>query len=258
MFAWCRKFGLTLVALAALAASPSLRADPLTVFAAASLKDALDDVALAWKAKGGGPVVTSYASSSTLAKQIEQGAPADIFISADTQWMDYLAAKSLVTDMRILLGNQLVLIANTTDQSIAVALRPGVDLAGKLGSGRLALGDPSNVPAGLYAREALQNLGAWDAVQSKLAPAPDVRAALKLVSRGETPLGIVYQTDAQADPTVRIVSYFPEDSHSPIRYPAAQVKASHNPDDAKFLDFLKSRAAAAIFTRYGFTLAGGQ
>jgi len=255
---WTRRLGIALVALAVLALSPVARAEPLTVFAAASLKNALDDVVTAWTMKGGGPVATSYASSSTLAKQIEQGAPADIFISADTQWMGYLGTKSLVTDPQELLGNQLVLIAGATDQSIAVTLHPGVDLAKLLGNGRLAVGDPSNVPAGIYAKEALQELGAWDGVATKLAPAANVRAALKLVSRGETPLGIVYETDAMADPTVRIVAFFPEDSHTPIRYPAAQVKASQNPDAGRFLEFLRSPGAKAIFLRYGFSMAGRQ
>jgi len=239
-----------------LALSAAARADTLTVFAAASLKNAMDDVAVAWKAKGGSAVTTSYAASSTLAKQIEQGAPADIFISADTQWMAYLATRSLVTDPKELLGNRLVLIAGAQDEATTLEIHPGIDLAKALGGGRLAVGDPSHVPAGIYAKEALQSLGAWDAVQSRLAPAADVRAALALVSRGEAPLGIVYETDARADPNVRIVAFFPEDSHAPIRYPAAQVKASHNPDAGKFLDFLKSPMATAIFTRYGFRIAG--
>jgi len=244
-----------LFALAALAPQLSARADTLTVFAAASLKNALDDIVIAWNAKGGGTAVASYAASSTLAKQIEQGAPADIFISADTQWMDYLSARSLVGEPQQLLGNRLVLIAGVRDEAVSITIRPGFDLAKALGGRKLAVGDPSNVPAGIYAKEAMENLGAWNAVQSSLAPAADVRAALKLVSRGEAPLGIVYETDARADSTVRIVSYFPEESHTPIRYPAAQVKASRNPDAAKFLAFLKSPVATAVFTRYGFGIA---
>jgi len=236
----------------ALAGSPAARADNLTVFAAASLKNALDDVSTEWK-KGGGQVVASYASSSVLAKQIEQGAPADVFISADTQWMDYVGKKSLIETPRDLLGNRLVLIAGKNNP-LTLEIKPGLNLGELLGSDRLAVGDPSNVPAGIYAKEALIKLKIWDGVQAKLASAADVRAALVLVSRGEAPLGIVYETDAKVDPNVRTVAVFPEDSHKPIRYPVAVVKASKNADAAKFVAFLSEPAAQAIFTKYGFAV----
>jgi len=243
------------LAIAVLAGQPLARADGLTVFAAASLKNAMDDVAAEWKKGGGAAVGTSYASSSVLAKQIEQGAPADVFISADTQWMDYVSKKSLVEGEHNLLGNRLVLIS-ARDNPLTLEMKPGLKLAELLGSDRLAVGDPSNVPAGIYAKEALTKLKIWDAVQPKLAPAADVRAALTLVSRGEAPLGIVYETDAKVDPKVRIVSVFPEDSHKPIVYPVAVVRASKNPDAAKFVAFLDGPEAGAIFTKYGFEVIG--
>ncbi len=235
----------------ALLAGPPAAADNLTVFAAASLKNALDDIAAKWKDSGAGTVGASYASSSTLAKQIEQGAPADVFISADTQWMDYVNKKSLVETPHDLLGNRLVLIS-AKDNPLTLEIKPGLKLAEVLGDGRLAVGDPSNVPAGIYAKEALTKLKIWDSVQPKLAPAADVRAALTLVSRGEAPLGIVYETDAKVDPKVRTVAVFPEDSHKPIVYPVAVVKTSRNPDAAKFVAFLSGPAAKEIFVKYGF------
>ncbi len=233
-------------------ATQSAFAQELTVFAAASMKNALDDVDAAWKAGGGAAVAASYASSSTLAKQIEQGAPADVFISADRQWVDYLAERGLIDTPRDLVGNRLVLITSK-DNPATIDIRPGFDLQGILGAGRLAVGDPSNVPAGIYAKEALSKLGVWSWVKDWLAPAADVRGALALVSRGEAPLGIVYETDAKVDPNVRIAGVFPEDTHAPIRYPVTVVKASKKPDAAKFVAFLSTPAAAAIFTRYGFS-----
>jgi molybdate transport system substrate-binding protein len=250
MKSFMRSIILAGLALIALAGSPIALADTLTVFAAASLKNALDDVAIEWK-KDGGQVVASYAASSVLAKQIEQGAPADVFISADTQWMDYVGKKSLIETPRDLLGNRLVLISDK-DNPLMLEIKPGINLGELLGNDRLAVGDPSSVPAGIYAKEALTKLRIWDGVQSKLAPAADVRAALVLVSRGEAPLGIVYETDAKVDSKVRIVAVFPEDSHKPIRYPVAVIKASKNPDAAKFVAFLGEPAARAIFTKYGF------
>jgi molybdate transport system substrate-binding protein len=235
-----------------LAGQPAL-ADSLTVFAAASLKNALDDIGAKWKESGGSSIAASYASSSTLAKQIEQGAPADVFISADQQWMDYVDKKSLVEMPRELLGNRLVLIA-AKDNPLTLTIEPGMKLAELLAGGKLAVGDPSNVPAGIYAKEALTKLGAWDSVEAKLAPTADVRAALTLVSRGEAPLGIVYETDAKVDPKVRVVAVFPEDSHKPIVYPVAVVKTSKNPDAAKFVTYLSGPAAKEIFTKYGFTV----
>ena len=248
-----RSLVLVALALAGLARQPAARADGLIVFAAASLKNALDDVSAEWKKSGGAAVGASYASSSVLAKQIEQGAPADVFISADAQWMDYVNKKSLVDNPHDLLGNRLVLIS-AKDNPLTVEIKPGLNLAELLGGDRLAVGDPSNVPAGIYAKEALTKLNIWDAVQPKLAPAADVRAALTLVSRGEAPLGIVYETDAKVDPKVRIVAVFPEDSHKPIVYPVAVVKASKNADAAKFVTFLSTPAAKDIFVKYGFTV----
>jgi molybdate transport system substrate-binding protein len=228
-------------------------AQNLTVFAAASLKNALDEISGNWKNTGGATVAASYASSSVIAKQIEQGAPADVYISADTQWMDYLAQRSLVVQPHDLLGNRLVLITGKDNKTDA-AIGPRFDLAKLLGTGRLSVGDPSNVPAGIYARQALEKLGVWGAVEPKLAPAADVRAALVQVSRGEAPYGIVYETDAKIDPNVRIAGIFPEDTHPPIRYPVAVVAASHNPDAAKFVAYLSTPAAGAVFERYGFSL----
>ena len=234
-------------------AGASARAGTLTVFAAASLKNALDEIGTAWKASSGDTIAPSYASSSTLAKQIEQGAPADIFISADQQWMDYLTDRKLARDPRPLLGNRLVLVAPKSSIA-AVVIKPGFDLAGMLAGGRLAVGDPTHVPAGIYAKQALTKLGAWSAVEPKLAPAADVRAALALVARGEAPLGIVYETDAKVEPAVKVVAVFPEDSHDPIVYPAAIVATSKSPEAAKFLAYLSGPAAGAVFERYGFRL----
>ncbi len=237
--------------LSALAGAPVTQAEPLTIFAAASLKNALDDVAAEWKKTGAAAPVASYASSSVLAKQIEHGAPADIFISADKQWMDYLTQKAMVGPAHDLLGNRLTLICGK-DNPLKIAIKPHFELAKALGDGRLSVGDPSNVPAGIYAKEALTKLGVWDSVEAKLAPAADVRAALVLVSRGEAPLGIVYETDAKVEPKVRIAGVFPEDTHTPIRYPVAIVTTSHHPDAGKFIAFLDGPAAKAIFTKYGF------
>jgi molybdate transport system substrate-binding protein len=254
MASMLRRIAAALILAAFLA--PAARADGLTVFAAASLKNAMDEVASAWRADGGQPVSASYASSSTLAKQIEQGAPADVFVSADEQWMDYLAARKLVDAPRDLLTNRLVVIAAKANP-LTIDVKPGVDLLGPLGGGRLAVGDPSNVPAGIYAKEALQKLGVWNAIEPHLAPAADVRAALVLVSRGEAPLGIVYETDALVDPGVRIAGVFPDDSHAPIRYPVAVIQASRNADASRFVAYLDTPAARAILRRYGFGIAGG-
>jgi len=247
-----RYFAFLGLGVALLAGQPAL-ADNLTVFAAASLKNALDDISAKWKEGNSSAIAASYASSSTLAKQIEQGAPADVFISADQQWMDYVDKKSLVEKPHELLGNRLVLIA-AKDNPLTLKIEPGMKLAELLAGGKLAVGDPSNVPAGIYAKEALIKLKIWESVEPKLAPAADVRAALILVSRGEAPLGIVYETDAKVDPKVRIVDTFPDDSHKPILYPVAVVKTSKNPDAAKFVTYLSSPAAKEIFVKYGFTV----
>ncbi|MBM1171771.1 molybdate ABC transporter substrate-binding protein [Microvirga arabica] len=225
------------------------------VFAAASLKNALDDAAAAWMRDSGRRAVVSYAASNALAKQIEAGAPADIFFSADLDWMDYAASKGLIRpESRVsLLGNSLVLIA-PKDSAVQVELKPGLDLAAALGSNRLAMGHVNAVPAGKYGKAALEHLGAWAGVRDKVAQTENVRAALLLASRGEAPLGIVYKTDAVSDANVTIVGTFPEGSHPAIVYPAALTKDATNPDAAQFLAFLRSDKAKPFFEKQGFTL----
>jgi len=226
---------------------------PVTVFAAASLTDSLKQVADAYKAMTGRTVTLSFGASSTLARQVEQDAPADIFVSADTGWMDYLQKEGRIATntRRNLLGNRLVLIAAPVAKP-APRIAPHFDLAGALRGGRLAIADPASVPAGKYAKAALISLGVWDSVSSKVAAAENVRVALEYVARGEAPYGIVYATDAKAAPAVRVVGIFPKDSHPPIVYPAALVKTA-SPDAKAFLDFLGSAQARAIFERAGFT-----
>ncbi|MDX1377057.1 MAG: molybdate ABC transporter substrate-binding protein, partial [Burkholderiales bacterium] len=240
------------LALLAGAAVPA-QAERVTVFAAASLKNALEDAAAAHAAAGGARAVLALGSSSTLAKQIKHGAPADVFISANVEWMAYLAERALIDPAsRVdLLRNRLVLVAPAASR-VRVALEPGFPLAALLGDGRLAMGDPSHVPAGRYARAALESLGVWTSVRDRIAAAEHVRAALALVSRGEAPLGVVYATDAAADGGVRVVAAFPKGSHPPIVYPAARVAASRNPAAGALLAFLRSAAAAAIFEKHGF------
>ncbi len=225
----------------------------ITIFAAASLKNALDEIDELFTRQSGIKVVASFAASSALMKQIEQGAPADVFLSADIDWMDYGAKHDLIkNDTREnLLGNRLVLIAAKDSNIGTVAIGPGLDLAALAGSGRIATGDVRAVPAGLYAKAALEKLGIWGSVESKLAMAENVRAALLLVARGETPLGIVYETDAKIDPSVKIVGVFPEDSHPPIVYPVALTKSA-KAVAAQYLVFLNTPAARAVFERYGF------
>jgi molybdate transport system substrate-binding protein len=227
----------------------------LVIFAAASLKDALDEVNAAFQQEKGQETTTSYAASSTLAKQIEAAAPADIFISADLDWMDYLAKRNLIKpETRAnLLGNRLVLIAPITG-SVQLAIGSNFSLAQALGNGRLAIADPNSVPAGKYGKAALEALGVWSSVADRLAPAENVRATLALVSRGETPLGIVYQTDADSDKGVKIVGTFPENTHPPIIYPIAVVASSTNPAALGYLAYLKSPAARSIFEKQGFTV----
>jgi molybdate transport system substrate-binding protein len=225
----------------------------ITVFAAVSMKNALDEVDSLFTKQSGIKVVASYAASSSLMKQIEQGAPADVFLSADVDWMDYGAKHNLIkNDMREnLLGNRLVLIAPKDSKIGNVTIAPGFDLAALAGSGRIATGDVRAVPAGLYAKAALEKLGIWSSVESKIAMAENVRAALVLVARGEAPLGIVYETDAKVDPSVKIIGVFPEDSHPPIIYPVAMTKDA-KPDAAQYLAFLTTPEAKAVFERYGF------
>ena len=234
----------------------SATAADVMVFAAASLKESLDAVAKEFKASSGQTVAIAYAASSALAKQIENGAPADLFISADLDWADYLDARKLLAPAsRInLLRNELVLIAPASSTAV-ITLSPGLDLARMLGGNRLAIANPEAVPAGKYAKAALIALGAWTGVENKLARAENVRAALLLVSRGETPFGIVYKTDALADKGVRIVDKFPQAAYPPIIYPAALTTAGQSPAAKALLQFMSRPVARAIWTRYGFTLA---
>ena len=230
--------------------------DSVVVFAAASLKNALDEIAATWSKDTGKPAPKiSYAASSALAKQMEQGAPADMFISADLDWMDYVAGKSLIkADTRFnLLGNKIVLIAPKESKTTTLAIS-GADLAKALAGGRLSMANIDSVPAGKYGKAALEKLGAWNAVKASIAQAENVRAALLLVARGEAPLGIVYSTDAAAEPTVKIVATFPDDSHPPIIYPAAVTKDTKSSDAAPFLDYLKSPKARPSFEKQGFTV----
>jgi molybdate transport system substrate-binding protein len=229
-------------------------AEPITVFAAASLKESFDEAAAAYQKATAQPVRVSYAASSALARQIEQGAPADVFVSADLDWMDYLHERKLIDDgsRRNLLGNTLVLIAPKTSKAKAVALKPGVKLLPLIGEGRIALALTASVPAGKYARAAFTSLGVWDQLQPKVAEAENVRAALMLVARGEAPLGVVYGSDAKAEPNVRVLATFPANSHPPIVYPIARLSASKQPSSAAFVKWLKSPAATAIFRRHGF------
>jgi len=225
------------------------------VFAAASLKNALDDIMAQYERETGKRVTASYGASSALARQIEAGAPADVFMSADLDWMDYLQTRKLIkVDTRAnLLGNRLVLIAPKSSTA-SVTIGPGFPLKELLGDGRLAMADPKDVPAGRYGRAALESLGIWPSVENRLAPAENVRAALALVSRGEAPLGIVYQTDAGADPNVRIAGTFPENSHPPIVYPAALTTESTNASAPAVLEYLKSPKARFLWERQGFTV----
>jgi len=226
----------------------------LTVFAAASMKNALDDINSAFSKQTGVKVVASYAASSALMKQIESGAPADIFASADLDWMNYGSQKKVIKDdTRInLLGNKLVLIAPQDSKLGTVTFGQGFDLAKLVGDGRIATGDVKSVPVGKYAKAALEKLGAWNAAESKFAMAESVRAALTLVSLGEAPLGIVYETDAKADPGVKIIGAFPADSHEPITYPVAATIIA-KPEAAEYLAFLRGPVSKNIFEKYGFT-----
>lgn len=233
-------------------------AQQVTVFAAASLTDAMTDVSAAWRRAGHAPLRLTFASSSTLARQIEQGAPASLFASADQQWMDYLAQRGLVAadSRRDLLANSLVLVV-PRDRARQVAIGPGLDLAALLGpGGRLATGDPAHVPAGIYARQALTALGLWPQAEPHLARAEDVRGALLLVERGEAPAGIVYATDAAASAGVAVAGTFPEGTHDPITYPFAVTRDGDTPEARALLLFLAGPEARAIFERRGFAAVG--
>jgi molybdate transport system substrate-binding protein len=227
----------------------------LVVFAAASLRTALDNLNAQYQREKGQKVVTSYAASSALAKQVENAAPADLFISADLDWMDYLGQRNLIKPetRSNLLGNRLVLVA-PVDSKMALTIGPNFPLLQALGDGRLAMADPASVPAGKYGKAALETLGVWASVANKVAPAQDVRATLVFVSRGEAPLGIVYRTDAAADKTVKIVGIFPENTHPPIIYPVAIVANSQSSKAADYLAYLKSPAARPAFEKEGFTV----
>lgn len=227
----------------------------LMVFAAASLQTALDRLAAQWRRDTGQPVTFVYAGTSALARQIEQGAPADLFFSADLEWMDYLAGRGLLaTETRAnLLGNRLALVA-AKDSPVQLNIVPGFDLAGALGDGRLAMADLGAVPAGKYGKAALETLGVWPAVAPHIVQTPHVRAALVLVARGEARLGIVYETDARAEAGVRVIDLFPPDSHPPVIYPVALLRDSRHADARAFLAYLRSPAAAALFEAQGFTV----
>ena len=231
----------------------SYAADTFTVFAAASLKNALDDIVKVHETRTGIKVVVSYAASPALARQIEAGAPVDLFMAADLDWMDYLEKRSLIQQgsRQNLLRNRIVLIAPSNSKT-TIKIAPNFPLASELGKERLAMADPNSVPAGKYGKASLEALGVWKDVQARVASAENVRAALLLVARGEAPFGIVYSTDAVVEPKVRIVDQFPENTHPPIAYPAALVVTSRSGAAAAFLGSLNQPAARAIFEKYGF------
>jgi molybdate transport system substrate-binding protein len=234
--------------------APAAQED-VVVFAAASTTNAITDIAKLYAARHLGRVTPSFASSSTLAMQIANGAPADVYLSANEKWMDYLEKKNVIdrASRFNLLGNRIVLIAPAKSRLSAVDVKPGMALAALLGrQGRLAIGNPEHVPAGIYGKQALQHLGLWAQVKDRLAPTRDVRAALALVERGETPLGLVYATDAAISKRVRVVGAFPVDSHPPIVYPVAMVTGAKRAAAASFLKFLKSPQARTVFKKYGF------
>lgn len=247
---------IALAPIAALTSSASPAAQPpprLTVYAAASMTNALQEIAQRYRRETGIGIRLSLGASSTLARQIEAGAEADVFVSADQEWMDYLAARQLIdtASRRDIAGNRLVLIA-PGDSRVMLAIAPGFALAAALGTGRLAVADPAAVPAGRYAQAALTSLGVWDSVANRLANADNVRAALAFVARAEAPLGIVYATDAQIEKRVRVVGTFPAHTHPPITYPAALPLGAR--DGAReFLDWLGSTAARSTFAQHGFT-----
>ncbi len=241
--------------LLAVFSSSAIAAGNVTIFAAASLTNALQDIAAQYQKEKQVDVVASYASSSTLARQIEQGAPADLFISASQQWMDYAIDKQqIVANTRYtLLGNTLVLIAPHDSKIDSVVIDKKTDWKKLLDGGRLAVGDPDHVPAGIYAKESLEHLDAWAVLAPEMARANNVRSAMALVERAEAPLGIVYGSDAIASNKVKVVGTFSEASHKPIEYPMAIVKGHENQNVNDFYDYLKSPQATEIFKIYGFT-----
>ena len=245
--------GFAVLLLALLATTTQAAERVLTVFAAASLTNVLQDAGDAYTAQTKQPVRFSFAASSALARQIESGAPADVFVSADQDWMDYLQARKLIapSTRANIVANTLVLVA-PADSAVALKIAPGFGLAAALGAdGRLATGDPASVPVGKYAQAALTSLGAWPAIEKRIVAADNVRTALNFVARGEAPLGIVYATDAKAEPRVRVVDTFPASTHEPITYPAAATSTA-GPEAADFLKFLQGPAARALFDKAGF------
>lgn len=235
-------------------ASFQVRAQEVTIFAAASLTDAMKDISATWSQAGHKPLRLSFGASSALARQIEQGAPANVFASADLKWMDYLAEKGLIAPdtRKNLVGNELVLIV-PAEKARKITIAPNLDLAVLLGAGgRIATGDPAHVPVGLYAKEALTKLGLWDAVAPRLARTEDVRAALLLVERGEAPAGIVYATDAAASPRVAVAGAFPPDSYAPVVYPFAVTKSGDTAEARAVMTFLAGPGSRAIFVKRGF------
>jgi len=246
---------LFLLVLSTFGNAPEAQSGKVLVFAAASLKTALDEINAQWQGRTGKRAVVSYAASSALAKQIEQGAPADIFISADRDWMEYLAERKLIRpDTRSdLLSNRLVLIA-PKGTNLRVEIKQGFRLASLVGQGHLALANTDAVPAGKYSKAALEMLGVWELVKGRIAQAENVRAALLLVSRGEAPLGIVYESDVVSDPSVVTVGILPDATHPRIIYPIALTSGSTSPDAGGFLDELKSPQARTIFEKQGFTM----
>lgn len=240
------------LALAGTAGAQEQKKPELLVFAAASMTNVLGELSGEWQKASGQKIKLSFAASSVLARQIEAGGAADVFVSADQEWMDYLATRGLIdkATRRNLVGNRLVLIA-PADSKIELKVKPGFELAAALGDGRLSTGDPDTVPVGRYAKSALESLGVWQQVANKLVRAENVRAALTYVARGEAPLGIVYATDAAVDPKVRVVATFPDNTHTPITYPAAAL-AKAGPDAAAYLSYLGSAQAAPVWKKYGF------
>lgn len=253
-YSWKKWLAVVTLSLGVIAGA-SAATDKVTVFAAASLTNALQEIADHYQQEKQVSIVASYASSSTLARQIEQGAPADIFISADQQWMDYAQNKQLIDNgsRYTLLGNELVVIAPKNADVKSIDINTSTPWTSLLKGGRLAVGDPDHVPAGIYAKEALQNLKAWDTLSPLMARASDVRGALALVEREEAPLGIVYGSDAVASAKVKVVGIFPASSHKPVEYPVAIVKDHDTAAANAFSDYLKTPQAADVFKRYGFT-----
>ncbi|GAC1347132.1 MAG: molybdate ABC transporter substrate-binding protein [Acetobacteraceae bacterium] len=250
-----RRRSLLVAGLATLALKSAIAAEALTVFAAASLTEAMNEIAAAWEAAGHDKPRLSYASSSTLARQIEAGAPVNLFAAADQEWMTYVDRRNLLAPetRRDLLANALVLIV-PKDRARRVEIGPGFDLSGLLGAGgRLAVGDPAHVPAGIYAKQALTALGLWTQAEPHLAPAQDVRGALRLVELGEAPAGIVYATDAAASAGIAVAGIFPESSHERITYPFALIRGGDTPEARAFLAFLTGPQARAVFAKRGFT-----